>query len=250
MQDPKPPRAKLVLLDYTGLDDDALAGMVRRGDREAFRHVMQRFGRYLYRIARGVVNDESEAEDVVQEAFMRAFRRFDTFRGDAPLRTWLTSILLNEARSRLRKRQMMVGLDQVNPASMDPYWMSQIRTGSGGGDPAFLAAYAEIRSLLKGAIAKLPDRYRTVFILRDIEQCSVEETATRLAIKPQTVKTRLYRARRLLRKSLDETLGDMLADTFPFLGARCASMTTALMAWLAVEAVYGPADHLRGSLTA
>lgn len=236
----------MVLLDYAGLDDDALAAVVRRGDHEAFRQVMQRFGRYLYRIARGVVNDDSEAEDVVQEAFMRAFHRFDTFRGDAPLRSWLTSILLNEARSRLRKRHIMVGLEQIDSASLDPYWTSQTRSGLGGSDPAALAAFGEIRHLLKSAIDELPDVYRVVFVLREIEQCSVEETAIRLAIKPQTVKTRLHRARRLLRKSLDSTVGGMLADTFPFLGLRCATMTTALMAWLAVEAIGSPADQTRG----
>lgn len=248
MRDQKPPREKTVLLDYTQLDDDALAAVVMNGDREAFRHVMQRFGRYLYRIARGVVNDDTEAEDIVQEAFMRAYHRFDTFRGEAPFRSWLTSILLNEARSRLRKRQIMVGLEQVNPSSLDPYWISKTHTDSGGDDPVSVAAFAEIRRLLKGAINKLPDSYRMVFVLREIEQYSVEETAIRLAIKPQTVKTRLYRARRLLRKSLDRTLGSMLADTFPFLGARCASMTTALMAWLAVEANRDSADHPCGSL--
>lgn len=243
MQGSRPPRPKTVLLDYVVLDDDALAAMVRRGDHEAFRHVMRRFGRHLYRIARAVVNDDMEAEDVVQETFMRAWHHFNTFRGDAPLQSWLTSILLNEARSRLRKRQVMVGLEQVELSSVDPYWISRTRVGPGGGDPAWLAAYAEIRRLLKAAIDELPHPYRMVFLLREIEQYSVEETAAQLAIKPQTVKTRLHRARRLLRKSLDSTLGNMLADTFPFLGLRCASMTAALMARLAVEVGDSPVDH-------
>ena len=203
MQGSRPPRPKSITHDYAVLDDDALAEMVRRGSHEAFRHVMQRFGRHLYRIARGVVKDDMEAEDVVQEAFMRAWHQFDTFRGDAPIRSWLTSILLNEARSRLRKRHVMVGLEQVELSSMDPYWLSQTRAGPGGDDPVWLTAFAQVRRLLKDAIDELPDPYRTVFLLREIEQCSVEETAARLAIKPQTVKTRLYRARRLLRKSQD-----------------------------------------------
>ncbi len=231
-----PPRAKAVLLDYARLDDDALVAMVRSGDRGAFRHVMQRFGRHLYRIARGVVNDDAEAEDVVQETFMRAYHQFAMFRGDAPLRTWLVSILLNEARSRLRRRHVMVGLEEITPATVDPYWDTHSRAGSGGADPASLAARAQIRRLLKRAVDELPDAYRMVFVLREIEQCSVEETATRLAIKPQTVKTRLHRARRLLRKSVGKTLGGMLADTFPFLGARCVALTSVLMAWLAAEA--------------
>jgi RNA polymerase sigma-70 factor (ECF subfamily) len=241
-----PPSAKTVPLDYAKLDDDALVAVVRGGDRAAFRYVMQRFGQHLYRIARGVVNDDAEAEDVVQEAFMRAYHQFGTFRGDAPLRTWLISILLNEARSRLRKRHLMVGLEQITPSTVDPYWDGRSRPGSGGADPASLAARAQIRRLLKRAIEKLPDSYRMVFVLREIEECSVEETAARLTIKPQTVKTRLHRARRLLRKSLGKTLGDVLADTFPFLGARCAALTTVLMAWLAADAVDESVDPARG----
>ena len=238
MQEPSlPPHPTAVSVDYTVLDDDVLAGMVRSGDREAFRQVMQRFGRHLYRIARGVVNDDMEAEDVVQDAFMHAYHRFDTFRGEAPLRAWLTSILLNEARSRLRKRRVIVGLEQITPTSVDPYWEGHLRPQSGGIDPASLAAHAQIRHLLSLAIDELPDSYRLVFVLREIEECSVEETAARLAINPQTVKTRLYRARRALRKSLNATLGNTLADTFPFLGVRCASLTTAVMAWLAGENV-------------
>lgn len=246
MQEPRlPSHPTAVALDYTVLDDDALAGMVRSGDREAFRQIMQRFGRYMYRMARGVVNDDMEAEDVVQDAFMRAYQRFDTFRGEAPLRAWLTGILLNEARSRLRKRRVIVGLEQITPSSLDPYWEDHVRPDSGGTDPASLAAHAQLCHLLTLAINALPDLYRRVFVLREIEECSVEETAARLAISPQTVKTRLYRARRSLRKSLNATLGNTLADTFPFLGLRCASLTAAVMAWLAAEAVDEGNDAVR-----
>ncbi len=196
---------------------------------------MKRFGRHLYRIARGVVNDDMEAEDIVQEAFLKAYRRFDSFRGDAPLQTWLISILLNEARSRLRKRHKMVDLEQINAAALDPYWVSHSVSMSGGGDPVSLAAHAQIRRLLTVAISQLPEVYRTVYLLREIEECSMEETAERLGIKPQTVKTRLHRARRLLRKSLDQTLSGMLTESFPFFGARCADMTAVLLAWFEVE---------------
>jgi len=230
-----PPSAIAVLIDYAVLDDNALVGLVGRGDHKAFRHIMQRFGRLLFRVARGVVDDDAEAEDIVQETFLRAYRKLDTFRGDAPLRTWLLSILLNEARSQLRKRHLMVRLDQIDSSVLDPYWASQARSDVGAGDPVSLAARAEIHRLIAGAIERLPSAYRAVYRLRELEECSVEETAARLALKPQTVKTRLHRARRLLRQSLDETLGTILSDTFPFLGMRCAGMTAVLMAWLAVE---------------
>ena len=218
------------------LDDETLALLVKRGDHEAFRCIMQRFGGHLYRIARGVVKDDAEAEDIVQDAFMRAYHKINSFRGDAPFRTWLVSILLNEARSRLRKRHTMVGLEQIGELSPDSYWISHSRSESEGAGPASLAARAEIRSLLKGAIDELPESYRNVYVLRDIEGHSVLETASHLAIKPQTVRTRLYRARRLLRKSLHRSLGGMLTGTFPFLGPRCARMAERMGTWLAAEA--------------
>ncbi|MEO7071519.1 MAG: RNA polymerase sigma factor [Rhodanobacter sp.] len=231
-----PPSANAVLIDYIALDDDALVARIRRGDHEAFRHIMRRFGRLLFRIARGVVADDAEAEDIVQEAFMRAYRKLDTFRGDAPLRTWLISIVLNEARSQLRKRHLMVGLEQVSAAALDPYWASQSSSWHCVDSPLSLVARTQIRQRLVDAIDCLPDPYRAVYRLRELQECSVEETASRLGLKPQTVRTRLHRARRLLRQSLDEALGSMLSETFPFLGVRCARMTAVLMAWLAVEA--------------
>ncbi len=215
------------------LDDDELALLVQQGDDGAFRCIMQRFSGHMYRIARGVVNDDAEAEDIVQEAFMRAYYKIATFRRDAPLRTWLISILLNEARSRLRKRHNMVGLEHLKQASLDPYWASQSHFGSAADSPTSLAAHGEIRVLLRDAISELPDAYRSVYMLREVQEFSVQETADRLAIKPQTVRTRLHRARRLLRSSLRATLDNLVGGAFPFLGARCLRMTTTVMAWLA-----------------
>lgn len=240
MQELVPSSAAAVPIDHAALDDSALAELAVGGDHEAFRHIMQRFGRLLYRIARGAVDDDTEAEDIVQETFVRAYRKLDTFRGDAPLRTWLVSILLNEARSQLRRRRPMVQPEQIDSSAPDPYWAS--RAAAGNGDPMSLVARDEIHRLLADAIGRLPDPYRAVYLLRDLEERSVEETAARLAIKPQTVKTRLHRARRLLRQSLGRTLGTMLGDAFPFLGVRCAAMTAVLMAWLAVEEGGGTGD--------
>jgi RNA polymerase sigma-70 factor (ECF subfamily) len=237
-----PRSVNAVSIDYQALEDDALVEQVRCGNQEAFRHITQRHGRLLFRIALGVVGDDTEAEDVVQEAFVSAYRKLATFRGEAPLRSWLISILLNAARNRLRRRHQMVGLEQIDPSALDPYWASQSQSGFGAGDPVSLVARAEIRRLLADAIDRLPDAFRAVYRLRELEECSVEETAARLGLKPQTVKTRLHRARRLLRDALDEILGSMLADTFPFLGVRCASLTTAVMAWVEVEATAGTED--------
>jgi RNA polymerase sigma factor (sigma-70 family) len=228
--------AHVAPVDYTALDDNALVALVRQGQRDAFRPIMQRCNQRLFRMARSVVGDDFEAEDVVQESYMRAYKKLDTFRGDSTLLTWLTSIVLNEARGRLRKRHTMVGLEQIDAAPDDTHRVLQFPSKFGNEDPAAAAARAQIRHLLEHAIDELPPAFRTVYVMREIEECTVEETATQLAIKPETVKTRLHRARRLLRASLQGALAATLTDAFPFMGQRCARVTEAVMAWLEAEA--------------
>jgi RNA polymerase sigma factor (sigma-70 family) len=228
--------AHVAPVDYTALDDNALVALVRQGQRDAFRPIMQRCNQRLFRMARSVVGDDFEAEDVVQESYMRAYKKLDTFRGDSTLLTWLTSIVLNEARGRLRKRHTMVGLEQIDAAPDDTHRVLQFPSKFGNEDPAAAAARAQIRHLLEHAIDELPPAFRTVYVMREIEECTVEETATQLAIKPETVKTRLHRARRLLRASLQGALAATLTDAFPFMGQRCARVTQAVMAWLEAEA--------------
>ena len=222
-------------VNYDALDDNALAAMVQQGHREAFRHIMQRSNQRLFRIARSVVHDDTEAEDVVQESYMRAYDKLDTFRGDSKLLTWLTTIVLNEARGRLRKRHNMVGLEQIDLAPDDSHQVLQFPAKFGTEDPAASTARAQIRQLLENAIDELPAAFRIVYVMREIEDCSVEETATQLEILPETVKTRLFRARRLLRTSLQGTLAATMSDAFPFMGQRCARVTEAVMARLDAE---------------
>ena len=224
--------APAVPVDYAAQDDHALVALVRGGQREAFRHIMQRCNQRLFRVARSVVGDDAEAEDVVQESYLRAYDKLDSFRGDAALLTWLTSIVLNEARGRLRKRHAMVGLEQLDAAPPDAHQVIPFPSRFGSEDPAAAAARAQIRHLLEHAIDELPEAFRTVYVLREIEECTVEETASQLAIKPETVKTRLHRARRLLRTSLQGTLAATLSEAFPFMGQRCARMTEVVMARL------------------
>ncbi len=219
-------------LDYAALDDHALVELVRGGQREAFRPIMQRCNQRLFRVARAVLGEDSEAEDVLQESYMRAYNKLDSFRGDSTLLTWLTSIVLNEARGRLRKRHTMVGLEQVDAASDDTHQIIQFPSKFGSEDPAVSAARSQIRHLLEHAIDELPESFRTVYMMREVEECSIEETATLLAIKPETVKTRLHRARRLLRASLQGQLATTLSEAFPFMGVRCARVTDAVMARL------------------
>ncbi|EIL97941.1 RNA polymerase subunit sigma [Rhodanobacter thiooxydans] len=227
--------AHAVPVDYAALDDHALVTLVRAGHREAFRHIMQRCNQRLYRVARAVIGEDSEAEDVLQESYMRAYDKLDSFRGDSTLLTWLTSIVLNEARGRLRKRHTMVGLEQVDAAPDDTHQIVQFPSKFGSEDPAAAAARMQIRHLLEDAIDELPRAFRTVYMMREVEECSVEETASLLTIKPETVKTRLHRARRLLRTSLQGSLAGTMGEVFPFMGQRCARVADAVMARLEAE---------------
>lgn len=215
-------------------DEAALIALARTGDGQAFRVLMQRGNQRLFRIACGVVRDDAEAEDVLQEAWVRAFAALATFRGEAGIMTWLTRIVLNEARGRLRRRRPQIDIDCFQRAE-EGAQMIPFPASPAIDTPEADAARAEIRRLLESAIDDLPGAFRTVFILRDIEGCSIEETALGLALKPETVKTRLHRARRLLREALDAKLGATLAGAFPFLGARCQRITDTMLTRLEAE---------------
>jgi RNA polymerase sigma-70 factor (ECF subfamily) len=205
-------------LDLAGMAEAVLVRHAKAGDREAFRAIMQRCNQRLYRVARAVVGSDDEAEDVLQESYLHAFAGIAEFRGEAGLLTWLTAITLNEARGRLRKRRPMVDLDDMDKTNVVPF-------PGAPADPESEAGRAEIRELLEASIDSLPPDFRVVFILREIEGCSVEETAAQLGINAATVKTRLFRARRLLREALERKFVTGLSAAFPFLGARCAAIS-------------------------
>lgn len=218
--------------DYAVLAEPDLAAFARAGDREAFRAIMQRCNQRLFRIARAVVRDDAEAEDVLQEAYTRAFAAIAGFRGEAGIATWLTRIVLNEAHGRLRSRRPTTDLDEVEMAQASAQVLP-FPGRNGPEDPEADAARAQIRRILEGAIDDLPEPFRLVFILREVEELSVEETAAHLGIRPETVKTRLHRARRRLREALDAQLADVMVGAYPFLGARCERITEAVLRRLA-----------------
>ena len=226
------PSADNVAIDYSVLEDVALAELACAGQREAFRHIVQRCNQRLFRIARGVTGDDAEAEDVVQEAYARGFAQLHAFRGEASLLTWLTRIVLNEAYGRRRQRRPTVGVAAIEAAQLDHGRVLAFPTRYGNEDPAAGAARAQIRGLIEHAVDALPGDFRVVFMLREIEQCSVEETARLLHLRPETVKTRLHRARRLLRTALQDSVAASLGDAFPFLGLRCERMTETVLARL------------------
>ncbi|CAM5502521.1 Sigma-24 OS=Afipia felis OX=1035 GN=rpoE_1 PE=3 SV=1 [Afipia felis] len=218
--------ARLPALDETA-SDDALVRAAQGGDGRAFRVILTRYNRRLYRIARGILRNDAEAEDAMQEAYVNAFTHLATFRGDASLATWLSRIVMNEALGRLRSRRPMVDIAEVvtpeREAEIVPF-PNTART-----DPERTVAQRELLRLVEQATDELPDAYRTVFVTRVIEGMSVEDTAALLGIRTEVVKTRLHRARKLVRDHLDREIGPVMLDAFPFAGKRCERMTDNVM---------------------
>lgn len=209
------------------LDDAALVERAQQRDAAAFWLIIKRHNQRLYRVARAVLNDETEAQDVLQETYIHAFTHLPEFRAEARLSTWLTRITLNEALGRRRQRRPMVDLTDVKampaPSSVDQ------------ADPEEATGLAEIRRLLERAVGGLPEHFRIVFVMRDIEDMSTEETALLLGLRPQTVKTRLHRARRLLREMLRDKLAAVFTDTFPFAGASCDRLMQSVLERLGIS---------------
>lgn len=220
------------LADYDTMDEAELVRRAQRGEREAFRGIMRRGNQRLFRTARALLRDDNEAEDVLQEVYLRAFASIGAFRGEASIFTWLTRITLNEANGRLRRRKNLVGLDQLEAAQSSGAHVIMFPGGDPAATPEADVARAEVRRLIEAAIDELPEPFRLVFVMRDVEECSMAETAVCLGVREETVKTRLHRARRLLRAALSERLASTMAEAFPFLGARCDRITEAVLARL------------------
>ncbi len=193
-----------------------LLAQLRAGRSSAYAALMRRNNQRLYRLARGILRDDAEAEEAVQEGYIRAFTRLDGFKGEASLATWLARIVLNEALGRLRRRHPTVELD-------DAAGLGDNGAGLVQGEPSPEQAMArlEIRRAIEKAVDALPAPFRSVFMLRAIEQLSIEETAACLGIPGETVKTRLHRAHKLLRLSLADQFAMILDGAFPFRGVRC-----------------------------
>ena len=203
-----------VLLRPSAADDAELCERVRRGDKGAFEQLMRRHNRTLFRTARAILRDDAEAEEAVQDAYLQAYRALADFRGEAKLSTWLTRIAANEALARRRKH---VRRDALAPVvGLDGAAQACTRDG-----PRDLAERGELRRLIEASIDRLPEALRSVFVLRAVENLSVEETAAALGIRPPTVRSRFFRARSRLRTALSGDIDVTLDDAFSFAGARC-----------------------------
>ena len=209
-----------------GLADEEVVARVRAGETELYEILMRRYNQRLYRIARSITGSDSEAEDVMQEAYVRAYRHLDQFAGRARFSTWLTRIALYEAFARTRRRAMIEELDRDLEGGLSP---AHLLAGAEP-DPERQAASAELRRNLQAAVDSLAEKYRSVFVLREIEQLSTAETAQSLGLTTKTVKIRLHRARAFLRSQLEPATTP--ADLYPFHLDRCDRVVAGVFARL------------------
>lgn len=204
------------------LSDCEIAQRIAAGDSDELQRLMRRYNQLLYRTARSILRDDVEAEDAVQEAYLLAYQSMGRFRGGAKLSTWLVRIVANEAIGRLRKRSRRAELIHLSgtaePISEDPELNV---TDTSPEQPEDAAIRAEVRRLLEAKIDQLPDAFRTVFVLRAVEEMTAEEAGVCLGIPPATVRTRYFRAKGLLRESLAREIDFSMHDAFRFDGERC-----------------------------
>ncbi len=218
-----------------GTADAELVARARARDEVAVRIIMQSNNRRLYRLARGILRNDGEAEDVVQETYVRAFTHLESFRGDSSLATWLARIAMNEALGRLRRQRPNVEWTTLPPGVLEAQVIRFPRSVTSE-DPEKSMAQREIQHVVEHAIDELPEAFRLIFITRVIEGMNVEQTADILGLKPETVKTRLHRARNMLRDNVERKIGPVVMDAFPFAGKRCERLTEAVLKRLGLTA--------------
>jgi len=212
-------------IDYRSIDDAELARLCAGRNADAVRHVLASNNQRLFRAAWSILKDRAEAEEAVQAAYVSAFSSIDRFEGRSSLSTWLTRIVVNEALGRLRSgRRRRARLEAEGVPVLDTY-RERLMAGSETAPPDAAVAREQLRRLLEHAIAQMPEIFRTVFVLREVEGLSVEATAEALDIPAATVKTRFLRARKRLQEALAPEVQDALTGTFPFAGADCAALT-------------------------
>jgi RNA polymerase sigma-70 factor (ECF subfamily) len=221
-------RAQIPQIGEAWASEAELIARARDRDEAAVRAIMQSNNRRLYRIARGILRNDSEAEDVVQETYVRAFTHLEDFRGDSSLATWLARIAINEALGRLRRARPSVDVSTLAPGVLEAQ-IIQFPLSGASEDPERTMAQREIQHVVEHAIDELPETFRLVFITRVIEGMNVEETAQILGLKPETVKTRLHRARAMLRDNVENKIGPVVMEAFPFAGKRCERLTEAVL---------------------
>ncbi len=206
--------------------DEEVVARVRSGETGLYEILMRRYNQRLFRVVRSVLRDDAEAEDVLQEAWVRAYERLDQFEGRAGFATWLTRIAFHEALARIRKARRWSPLEN----SLGEIMPEAERCHTTSETPETQAVRHQLGRALESAVDALPEAYRSVFVLRQVEQLSTSETAECLDLSEETVKTRLHRSRALLRRQLEERLGASLTEAYSFLGARCDRVVARVLA--------------------
>ena len=208
------------------LSDGEIVRRVTGGEPALFEVLMRRHNQRVYRAARAVVRDEAEVEDIMQQAYMNAFAHLHQFEERAQFSTWLVRIVLNEAFARRRRRQPWTGgaMDPTDAGDHDMHALSATQA-----DPEHLAYASELRRILEHAVDALPDSYKVVFVLRDIEGMTTGEAGDCLGLGEEAVKTRLHRARGMIRRTLSERIGGTAGDAFPFHAPRCDRVVAAVL---------------------
>jgi RNA polymerase sigma-70 factor (ECF subfamily) len=215
----------------TALSDEEVVERVLAGDTSLFEILMRRYNQRLFRVARGILSDDAEAEDVMQEAYVRAFRQLATFRGEALFSTWLTRIACHEALARAQKRRRLVPIDGGEPPEPPAKTFGPERE----------LENRELQAVLREAVELLPDPLRAVFCLREVEGLSTEQTADALGLTTENVRVRLHRAKRSLRQTLDQRIGREVRRLYLFDGPHCDRMVERVFARLSLES--GPAGE-------
>ena len=216
----------------SAVTDADLVARIGRRDQAAFETLMRRHNARLFRVARAILKDDAEAEDALQDAYLDAYRRIGDFRGESQLATWLTRIVINQALMRLRRQKRdRVVVPVRRPArrrnaNLPEADMADDKTES----PTDATMRAEVRRMLERRIDELPVAFRTVFVMREVEDMTVEETAACLSIPAATVRTRLFRARALLREALARDMDSATVEVFGFAGERCDRIVAGVLA--------------------
>ena len=211
--------------EWQSLSDEEVIARVRAGETALYEVLMRRYNQRLFRAIRSVIAPDADAEDVLQEAWVRAFEHLDQFAGEAAFSTWVTKIALYEAFGRLRKGKRFTALEND-----DGEIMAEAQRGmTNADDPEKQAMRAELGQALQLAVDRLPEAYRSVFVLREVERLSTLETAQCLSLSEEAVKTRLHRSRAMLRQDLETWMGSTLSQAYAFMGHRCDRIVAAVM---------------------
>ena len=216
-------QASMKTADPRTLSDLEIVRKVLDGERELFEILMRRHNQRLYRVARSVLNNDTEAEDVLQESYVRAFTKLEQFQGKSQLSTWLSKIVLYEALARSRKKRRIVDAGALTDLE------AKMGTPAQNETPQDTLLRAEATKVMEDAINSLPRKYRAVIVMREVEGLNISETAESLGLTEQAVKTRLFRAHSMLRKQIGKELGSNMAQVYSFMNERCDRLVEKVM---------------------